>query len=100
MESCGEERGTGADVGSDDMWLLQPECVGKAHDKLAHRTRGHERVVPLGVSETWEIHRHEVRVLGKLQPRWLERIQALWPRAKEEGIYTSPRVLTLGIADG
>ncbi|BAY49388.1 hypothetical protein SAMD00079811_70170 [Scytonema sp. HK-05] len=85
---------------TDDVRLLQPERVGKAHNELAHRARKHERVAALGVSEAREVDRHEVRVLGKPRPRWLERIQALRPRTEEEGMHTSPWVLTLGVADG
>jgi hypothetical protein len=100
VEGCGEERSTGADVGADDMRLLQPERIGKAHNELAHRARRHERVASLGVSEAWEVDRHKVRVLGKPRPRRLERIQALRPRAEEESMYTPSRVLTLGVTDG
>jgi hypothetical protein len=65
VEGCGEECGTGADVRSDNVWLLQPKRIGDAHDKLAHRARRHERITALGVSEAWKVDRHEMRVLGE-----------------------------------
>jgi hypothetical protein len=100
VEGCGEERGTGADVGTDDVRLLQPERVGKVHNELAHRVRRHERIASLGVSEARKVYRYEMRVLGKPQPRRLERVQALRPRTKEEGMHTLPWVFALGVADG
>ena len=56
----GEQRGRGADVGADDMRVLQPEGVGGANDELAHRLRGQQRVVALGMAESGQIDRHQV----------------------------------------
>jgi hypothetical protein len=34
MQRGGEQRGVGADVGADDVWVLEPERVGDANDEL------------------------------------------------------------------
>src|SRR5580692_11251613 len=49
------------------------------------------------MTEPGQVYRHQVRVLGEPRPHRLERQQALWPRAQQQGVIVT--VLALGEAD-
>ena len=97
MRRRGEQRGPGADVGTDDVRVLESERVSEASDELAHRPRGEQRVAALGMTESRQVDRHEMRVFGESQPGRLEGEQALRPRAQQQGVIVP--VLALGVAD-
>jgi hypothetical protein len=49
VQGRGEQGGRGADVGSDDVRVLEPEGVGGADDELAHRPRGQQEGMIIAV---------------------------------------------------
>jgi hypothetical protein len=51
IQGRGEERGPAANIGADDMRVLEPECVGDANDGLAHRPQGQQRIAALGMTD-------------------------------------------------
>ena len=98
MQGRGEQRGGGADVGTDDVRVLEPERVGEADDELAHRPRREQRIAALGMTESRQVDRHQMRVFGEPQPGRLEGEQALRPRAQQQRVIVP--VLALGETDG
>ena len=98
MQGRGEQRRPGADVGADDMRVLEPEGVGDADDELAHRPRGQQRIAALGMAEPRQVNRDQVRMLGQPRPHRLEGEQAFWPWAEHQRVIVA--VLALGEADG
>ena len=97
MQGSGEQRGAGADVGADDVRVLEPERVGEADDELAHRPRREQLIAALGMTESRQVDGHQMRVLGEPRPGRLEGEQALRPRAQQQGVIVP--VLALGEAD-
>ena len=93
----GEQRRTGADVGTDDVRELEPERVGDTNHELAHRPRREQRVAALGMTEPRQVDRHQMRVLGEPQPGRLEREQTLRPWAQQQGVIVA--ILALREAD-
>jgi hypothetical protein len=65
VQGGGEQRGAGADVGADDVWVLEPERVGGADDELAHRPRRQKRVAALRMTEAGQVDRDQMRVFGE-----------------------------------
>jgi len=98
MRGRGEQRSTGADVGADDMWVLEPERVGDFDDEIPHRAWGKQRIAALGMTEPRQVDRYQVRLFGKARPRRLERQQALGPWAQQQGVIVP--VLALRESDG
>ena len=47
LEGRGEEQCSGANVGTDGVGILEPKCVRKSNNELAHRARRQKRVAPL-----------------------------------------------------
>ena len=47
MQRRSEERGGGADVGTNDVWALEAEGIGHADEKLAHGPGRHQLVAAL-----------------------------------------------------
>ena len=84
MPRRGEQCGRRADVGADDVRLLQPERVGDGEHELAHRSRGHQGVAALGVAEPRQVDRHQMGLLGELPPDRLEGQQRLRPRTEQQ----------------
>jgi hypothetical protein len=80
IQGGGEQRGPGANVGSNHMRALQPEYVGEANHELAHCLWREQLIATLGVAETGQVDRHQMRVLGEAVPSRLEGEQALGPR--------------------
>jgi hypothetical protein len=97
MQGRGEQAGRGADVGADDMRVLEPEGVGGADDELAHRPRGQQRVPALGMTEPRQVDRHQMGAFGQPRPHRLEGEQAFRPRAQQQGVIVA--VLALREAD-
>jgi len=93
----GEEQGRGADVGPDGVRILEPQRVGEADHELAHRSRRQQIVATLGMTEAWQVDRHQVCVFGQSRPHRLEGEQALGPRVQQEGVVAP--ILALGEAD-
>jgi len=52
LEGRGEEECSGANVGTDGVGILEPKCIRKSNNELAHRARGQERVALLRVTES------------------------------------------------
>jgi hypothetical protein len=93
MLGRGEERGPGANIGTDDVRDLEPERVGDANDELAHRARRQQRIAALGMTESRQVDRHQMHVFGEPQPGRLEREQALRPRTQQEGVLVAALAL-------
>src|SRR5262249_51801198 len=82
MQRRTEERGGGADVGTNDVRVLEAEGIRHADEELAHGPGRHQLVAALGTAESRQVDGHEVRVLGEPRPARLEGIQALRPWAE------------------
>jgi hypothetical protein len=93
MPGGGEQRGRGADVGADDVRIIEPECVRDGHDEVAHGARGQQRILTLGMPEPGQVDGDQVGALGEPQPRRLEREQALRPRAEQQGVIVTVAAL-------
>jgi hypothetical protein len=96
-DGVGKRVALDADVGPDDVRACEPEGVGSVDDELAHRPRRQQRIAALRMTEPWQVDRHQVRVLGEPRPHRLERQQAFWPRAQQQGVIVM--VLALGETD-
>ena len=83
MPRRGEQYGRGADVGADDVRLLESERVGDGEKELAHRPRSQQSVPTLGVTEPRQVDGYQMGVLGELPPDRLEGQQRLRPRAEQ-----------------
>ena len=77
-----EQRGPGTDVRTEQMRILEPEYVGDPNHEPSHRPRRQQRVATLGLAETGQVDRHQMRVLGESLPSRLEGEQALGPRTQ------------------
>src|SRR5438105_1691039 len=55
LEGRGEEQCSGANVGTDGVGILEPKCVRKSNNELAHRARRQKRVAPLRVTESRQV---------------------------------------------
>ena len=97
MQGSGEQRGGGADVGTDDVRVLEPERVGEADDELAHRARREQLIAPLGMTESRQVDGHQMRAFGEPQPSRFEGEQALRPGAQQQRVIGP--VLALGETD-
>ena len=97
IQGCGEERGPGADVGADDVRVVELERVRETDDELAHRTRRQQLVAALGMTEPRQVDRHQMCLLGEAQPCRLECEQALRPGAQQENMILA--VIALGDTD-
>jgi len=82
MQRRSEERGAGADVGTNDVWAIEAEGIGHADEEFAHGPRRHQLVAALGTAEPRQIDGDEVRVLGEPRAGGLEGILALRPWAE------------------
>jgi hypothetical protein len=51
IQRRGDKRRPGADVGPDDVRVLEPEGVGDANEERAHRPWRQQRVATLGMTE-------------------------------------------------